>query len=217
MTRIEAVISDFSGVLTMPAAQRWQEHGGVPRERIREAIDRLARISGVHPLAELECGRLSESDFLARLDDVLGEILGRPVRLGGMGPLVLGEQRPNSVLFDHFRDLREQRGVRLAIVTNSVREWEPIWRSMLPSGHHFDVIVSSSLVGLRKPHPGIFRLALRRLGLPAETAVFIDDLKANVQAARLVGLPAIHFTDTDQVMAQLGALLDRPGGDEAGY
>ena len=73
---------------------------------------------------------------------------------------------PNHELFDHFRALRAERGLRFALCTNNVREWEPLWRPKLPIDEVFDVVVDSAFVGTRKPEPEIYAITLERLGRP---------------------------------------------------
>ncbi len=70
----------------------------------------------------------------------------------------------------------------------------------------FDAQVLSHEVGLLKPDPAIYELTLRRCGLQAPRAVFIDDLAANVEAARRVGLQGIQYQSADQVRAELTKL-----------
>ena len=65
-----------------------------------------------------------------------------------------------------MRELRE-RGYKLAICTNNVREWEPLWRAKLPVDEIFDVVVDSAFVGMRKPEPRIYEITLERLGVAA--------------------------------------------------
>ena len=70
----------------------------------------------------------------------------------------------------------------------------------------FDAQVLSYEVGLLKPDAAIYDLTLRRCGLQAPRAVFIDDLAANVEAARRVGLQGIQYQSADQVRAELTKL-----------
>ena len=70
----------------------------------------------------------------------------------------------------------------------------------------FDAQVLSYEVGLLKPDPAIYELTLRRCGLQAARAVFIDDLAANVEAARRVGLQGVQYQSADQVHAELTKL-----------
>jgi putative hydrolase of the HAD superfamily len=88
-----------------------------------------------------------------------------------------------------------------------VREWQPLWRAMLPFDDVFEVVVDSAFVGTRKPEPEIYALTLDRLGLPAAACVFVDDLERNVEAARDTGMEGIVFRDTGQAIAELEALL----------
>ena len=71
---------------------------------------------------------------------------------------------------------------------------------------HFDDGIYSARVGLIKPEPAIFALAVERFGIdPAET-LFIDDVEANVLAARLAGWKAIRFESAAGCTADLQAL-----------
>ncbi|HUI07004.1 MAG TPA: HAD family phosphatase [Verrucomicrobiae bacterium] len=70
----------------------------------------------------------------------------------------------------------------------------------------FDAQILSYEVGLLKPDPAIYELALRRCGLEASRVVFIDDLAANVEAARRVGLEGIQYQSADQVRVELTKL-----------
>jgi len=93
------------------------------------------------------------------------------------------------------------------MLTNNVREWEPHWRAKLPIDDIFETVVDSAFVGVRKPDPAIYAIALERLELPAGECVFIDDLERNVVAARELGFATVHFADTEQAIAELDALL----------
>ena len=67
-------------------------------------------------------------------------------------------------------------------------------------------LVLSHEVGLLKPDPRIYKLALQRFGLRAERAVFIDDIPTNVEGARAVGLHGTHYQNPDQVRLELTKL-----------
>ena len=106
-----------------------------------------------------------------------------------------------------MRGLRE-RGLRMAILTNNVREWEARWRAMLPVDEIFELVVDSGFVGLRKPDPAIYALTLERLGLTAPECVFIDDTQINVDAAAELGFAAIRFESNQQVIADVEGALE---------
>ena len=109
----------------------------------------------------------------------------------------------------YMRELRD-RGLRMALLTNNVREWEPHWRSKLPDiDEIFEVVVDSAFVGMRKPDPGIYHLTLERLGdgFRPEECVFVDDTDVNCDAAAALGMRTVRFRDADQAVAELEGIL----------
>jgi putative hydrolase of the HAD superfamily len=209
LSRIEAIVSDFGGVLTTPLLQSFvalADRSGIGLEEIGLAMARVASETGRNPLYELETGRLTEADFLARLESALRAETGRDVSLGGFREAYFANLHPNEGLIAYLRGLRD-RGLRLAMLTNNVREWEPLWRAKLPVDELFELVVDSAFVGMRKPDPEIYKLTLDRLGLPAPACLFLDDLDVNVTAARELGMTAVHFQDTDQAIAEIEAAL----------
>ncbi|HYV16881.1 MAG TPA: HAD family phosphatase [Conexibacter sp.] len=210
MSRIEAIVSDFGGVLTTPllgAFAGLQQTHGIPLEAFGAALARAAaNDGGVNPLFELETGRISEATFLTQLGTALEAELGRTVELEGFGASFFEHLHPNEELFAFMRTLHG-RGYRMAILTNNVREWEPLWRSMLPIDELFELVVDSGFVGVRKPAPEIYELTLERLGLPAEATLFLDDIEVNCDAARALGMQAIWYRSTAQAIADVEAAL----------
>ena len=208
---IRAVVSDFGGVLTTPlleAFERVQDPFDIPTEAYGEAMAHSLAHDGVHPLFALERGEIAEAAFLERLERELAETAGITISLQGFGRQLMGALRPNGELFDHYRELRRARGLRFALCTNNVREWEPLWRPMLPIDELFEVVVDSAFVGTRKPEPEIYAITLERLGLPAQECAFVDDLEVNVDAARQAGMHGIVFRDTATAITELASLLD---------
>lgn len=199
--RRRALICDFGGVLTSPlleAIGAYQDEAGITFEEIGHAMVRIAETDGGHPLFELEKGKLSEADFVRRLEAELGRPLGR------LSTYFANLQR-NEPMIGFVREVRE-RGVRTALLTNNVREWSRGWRAKLPEiDELFEVVVDSSEVGMRKPEPEIYRLTLERLGggLRASDCVFVDDTDVNCDVARQLGMCAVLFEDTEQAIAEL--------------
>jgi epoxide hydrolase-like predicted phosphatase len=72
----------------------------------------------------------------------------------------------------------------------------------------FDVILLSGDVGVMKPDPPIYLLAIERLGVQPKSVVFIDDFLQNIEGARAVGMHGIHFRNPQQVRTDLEVLLD---------
>lgn len=203
---IKAVVSDFGGVVTLPQTKAFHEALDISAEAFGKAMALVASRSPEPPLWTMERGQLAEPDFMAGLEAGLGEVLGRPISLDGYGTRLLDALEPNEPLLAYYRSLRA-RGVRLAIVTNNVREWHEAWRTRLRVDELFELVVDSAFEGTRKPEPEIYALTLARLGLPGEACAFVDDLEVNVVAARAAGMQAIHFRTTDQVIAELDALV----------
>jgi putative hydrolase of the HAD superfamily len=206
---IDAVISDFGGVLTSPLIDSFlafQQSSGISLEQLGVAMGAILEREGEHPLFELETGRMTEAAFLETLASELASELGRPVELHGFGEHYFEHLHPNRRMIDYMRDLGD-RGYKLAICTNNVREWEPLWRAKLPVDELFGVVVDSAFVGTRKPEPRIYELTLERLGVVPEAALLVDDMELNCDAARQLGLRAVWFRSTEQAIAEIEAAL----------
>ncbi len=213
MSPIEAVISDFGGVLTSPLMQSFaalQDSSGITPQALGTAIGAIAARDGAHPLFELETGRLSEARFLSALELELSAQLGRDVKLDRFGERYFEHLHPNEPLIDHMRTLRA-RGYKLAICTNNVREWERLWRAKLPVDEIFDVVVDSAFVGFRKPERRIYEITLERLGVDPGAALFIDDFEINCKAATDLGMTAVWFRSSEQAIDEIEGALARRG------
>jgi putative hydrolase of the HAD superfamily len=209
MSRIDAIISDFGGVLTSPLRNSFaafQDSSGISLEELGRAMASVAQRHGANPLFELETGRLTEAAFLSSLAAQLTEQLGRSVEMAGFGERYFEHLHPNDRLIDYMRQLR-RRGYKMAICTNNVREWEPLWRAKLPVEEIFDVVVDSAFVGTRKPERRIYELTIERLGVTAAAALLIDDIELNCDAARELGMPAVWFRSTEQAIEDIEAAL----------
>jgi putative hydrolase of the HAD superfamily len=209
---IRTVISDFGGVLTTPLLASFvafQDETGISFEALGRAMQRAAEEDGAYPLFELEKGRITEADFLQLLRDRLEPELGHRPELHRFRDIYFEALDPNEPMVELMRDLKG-RGYRMALLTNNVREWEPLWRSMLPVDEIFELIVDSAFVGLRKPEREIYELTLERLGgVAASECLFIDDTGLNCEAARELGMTAVQFESNEQARAAIEAALTR--------
>jgi epoxide hydrolase-like predicted phosphatase len=208
--RITTVISDFGGVLTTPLVQSFaavQDETGIPFEELAKAMARIQEEDGRHPLFELETGRLTEADFLRKLGEALEPALGHRPELHRFSEIYFDALHPNEPMIDLMRDVKEQ-GHRTALLTNNVREWEPLWRTMLPVDEIFEVVVDSGFVGCRKPDREIYELTLERLGgTDPKQCLFIDDTDVNCDAARELGMSAVHYRDYEQAIGEIRSAL----------
>jgi putative hydrolase of the HAD superfamily len=203
----DVLICDFGGVLTTPLQEgflAYQDESGVSLEELGKAMGRAADEHGEHPLFVLERGEITEAEFRARIESHLEDGFD----LARLRALYFERLDPNRAMIDFVRGLRG-RGVRTALLTNNVREWEPLWRSKLPEVDElFEVVVDSAFVGLRKPDHAIFELTLERLGgVPPERCVFVDDLDVNCDAARELGMAAVRFENAERAIPEIEAFL----------
>jgi putative hydrolase of the HAD superfamily len=209
VSEIRAIVSDLGGVLTAPlldAFAQLGERGGISMEQLGKAMQRLAEADGEFPLFALERGQMSEAEFLARLGAALREETGRDIELEGFGDRYFAGLDPNEEMLALMRSLRE-RGYRMALLTNNVREWQPLWRSKFGIDELFEVVIDSGFVGARKPEPEIYDLTLRELDLPAPACLFVDDLEVNCEAAAALGMEAVWFRSNEQAIADIEAAL----------
>jgi len=115
---------------------------------------------------------------------------------------------PNEPMIALMRELGAG-GRRMALLTNNIREWELLWRAKLPVDEIFELVVDSAFVGMRKPDPAIYELTVERLGdgIAAAECLFVDDVAVNIEAARELGMTAVHFRDNDQAIPEIRRAL----------
>ena len=112
--------------------------------------------------------------------------------------------RLDPVLMEYIAALRVR--VRTGLISNA---WAGIRQVMGNGGGEatFHELVISAEVGLAKPDPAIFRLALARLNVPAAAALFVDDIPANLEGARAVGMRPILFSGTPRTIEAVNRAL----------
>ena len=214
---IRAVISDFGGVLTTPLTGSFAvfaERTGMTMAELGGALGAIVAREGAHPLYELECGRMTEAEFVGRLERALLEHCGREVSCAGFSEALWDGLAPNPPMIGLMAQLRAE-GYRMALVTNNVREWEARWRAMAPIDDIFELVIDSAFVGVRKPDPEIYELALNGLGVAGDECLFVDDLERNCVAARAAGMRTVTYRDADQAVAEIRAALDGDGAAAA--
>jgi len=208
---MQGLIVDWGGVLTMPihnAIGSWLKVAGVDYNHFGEVLRRWVEpLPGQSsPVHRLERGELAVEDFEHLLSAALA-LEGSTVEAPGL----VGEMFADLAIYEYSMTSLVTRaraaGIRTGLLSNSWgNEYDRSdWHEM------FDVVVISGEVGMRKPEPGIFELALTRIGLPAEECVFIDDMAHNIVAAELAGLVGIVHRTFDETAAELEALFPGAG------
>ena len=97
----------------------------------------------------------------------------------------------------------KKAGYQLYGLSNWSAETFPIAREQYDFFDLLDDIIISGEVGVVKPEPEIFEIALERAGRPASECLFIDDALENIEQARRMGFATIHFQSPEQLEREL--------------
>jgi epoxide hydrolase-like predicted phosphatase len=198
---IKAVIFDLGGVLVRTEDQQQR----------RQLADRLgiSRHQMYHLVFDSQSAQLASQGKMTVAEhwEAVRQALGLPEEEFQRVPQEFwAGDRLDMELVVYIRSLRPR--YRTALLSNA---WDDLrgyltdhWRI----ADAFDELVISAEVGVTKPEPRIYRLALERLGVAPGEAVFVDDFKENVDAARALGIHTIHFRDRQQALAELEGMLD---------
>jgi putative hydrolase of the HAD superfamily len=208
---VSAVVFDLGGVLTespMTAFAAYEEDAGLPPGLIQ-------RLNSTDPdtnaWARYERNELDVAGFSAAFE-AEAAAAGHRVEAARVLDALRGELRPSMVAA--VRRLREA-GLPLALLSNNVAPMERIGALGELLGL-FDAIVESSVEGVRKPEPEIYRRALTRLseavGRPIEAAdcAYLDDLGINLKPARALGFSTIKVVEPAAALAELSELVGFP-------
>ena len=192
---IEAVFWDFGGVFTGSPfhLDGYARSLGTTNERLLEHVFGRYEADGDHPWHRLERGEGTLADALeaaaesCRADGIEG------FNFEGFFKAMTGtsnDDRREQALAK-VQELNDA-GIRQAIITNNAKEFGDMWRSLIPVDELFEAVIDSCAVGIRKPDPRIYQLALEHLEVSnPETSVFLDDFEPNVTAARELGMHGI--------------------------
>ena len=213
--QVAAVLWDYGGVFM---ASPFEAMSGVARKLGVEPEHYLGIVFGPyesdtdHPWHRLERGELSLNEAreqiieLGRAENIDSDPLHLVSAMGGGGI---------SVREDVVELARKANAsVQTALVTNNIAEFRDYWRKSIPLGELFDQVIDSSEIGLRKPDPKIFQMALEQLEVAPEATVFLDDYAGNVEAARKVGIHGIQVTENygvalDELRGLLGSATSK--------
>jgi glucose-1-phosphatase len=201
---IRAVIFDMGGVLL-----RTEDKG--PRERLaarlgltykalyRQIFDNesallatVGKVSSQDHWKAVQTALSLQDDELLRLKDEFWE-----------------GDRLDQELLEYIRSLRPR--FKTGLLSNAWDELRQLLETRYKILDYFDDVIISAEIGVAKPDPRIYDLAVRRLEVVPEKAVFVDDFIENIESARQSGLYTVHFRSSEQARAELDALLnERP-------
>jgi epoxide hydrolase-like predicted phosphatase len=197
MVEIEAIIFDFGGVMVpfIEASSLIEEEARVGLEPGSLA----GMLWGSAEWRQAELGAITDEEYWRRIGVRLGMDTDDEIR--DFAWELFGDVKANPRLVELVGQLGEK--YRTGLLSNAT----DILPRLLRDHYHFDglfqVEVISAIVGLAKPDPAIYRLALEGLGTAPEATIFVDDLEPNVEAAEALGLKAIHFQGYSALLKRL--------------
>ena len=210
---IKAVLWDFGGVFTespFEAFAAFERSRGLPDNFLR-------RVNSLNPdanaWARFERGEITLAEF-GDVFEAESRAAGHPVRGEAVVALLYGDVRPQMVealrrCKPHFinacltNNVKTGSGHGLPTTETKAREIAQIMAL-------FDLVIESSLVGARKPEQKFYQLALERLGIEPQQAVYLDDLGINLKPARALGMTTIRVESPGQALAELEQVLGLP-------
>ena len=199
------LLVDFGGVLTTNVFDSFASfcrEEGLPEDFVRDAFR-----SSPEPrqlLFELELGNIEPDEFERRF----AAAIGLPEdRAEGIVQRLFADSSPDDEMLAAV-ETAKRAGIRTGLISNSWGEALAYDRENFE--RYFDAWVISHEVGLRKPDPEIYTLALERLGLPAEACVFVDDLGGNLKPAAAIGIATVKHVSAGETIPQLEELLGVP-------
>lgn len=194
---IEAIIFDFGGVMVnfsqMGSLKEQEsllglEPGGLPEILWQSPDWRLA-----------EVGAITDEEYWQRIGPRLGFHTSEAIR--DFVQALFRDAKTDRRMATLVRGLQSR--YRTGLLSNASDVLSRLLGERYGLAGLFNVEVFSSLVGLAKPDPAIYQLALERLGAAPEATVFVDDYEPNVAAAAELGIGAIHFVGYEALILAL--------------
>ena len=197
---IKAVIWDIGGVIA-----RTEDH--IPRDQLAADLgitrDDLNHLFFSGPEAtRAQKGEIAVKELMIYIRNKLKLA---PFEHPDLDTRFFEGDRIDYELVDFIRSLKPE--YKIGIISNA---WSQLLEllSRWEIRDAFDVVIGSGDVGVMKPDPRIFQLALKGLGVQPEEAVFVDDFIENIDGARKLGINAILFQNPVQTMGDLKTLFE---------
>lgn len=192
---IKAVIFDYGNVMTqdiiIPIISNCAKQLGVELEICGDAIYKF--------LPEFDTNSISEKEFWEKICNEL-RIHHKNI---SWKKIFLKSLVENEEIIKIIKILKDE-GYKIGLISNIEEPIVDIVKNKYKGLFHAEVYSCDE--GIRKPDIKIFEIALKRLGVKSNEAVFIDDLPQNVEGARRIGINAIRFLNVNQVKKELAEL-----------
>ena len=204
--KLEAILWDFGGVFTTSPFENFnllEERCGAPRDFIRT-------LNSVNPTtnawAQFESNQVSLEEF----DELFAKeskLAGHEIRGKEVISMLSGDLRPKMV--ELLKLCKEQ--YKVACITNNVKAGRGPGMSSDDDKASkvskvmvlFDDVIESSVEGIRKPNPEIYKLACQRISVEPEKCLFIDDLGINLKPAKELGMKTIKVLSEAQALKDI--------------
>lgn len=187
---IKAIIFDCFGVLTK---DWWREFlSTIPPGEIRERAKELNH--------QYDAGLISLHDFVTGVHQATGH---QPQPIEEM--FSVPKPLKNTELLDYIKKLKTN--YKIGMLSNIGTNWVREHFLTQEEQQLFDTMIFSYEAGATKPDPRIYKLALQKLNVNPEETVFTDDIEEYCQAAKALGIEAIHYQDLPQLKIDLEQIL----------
>lgn len=193
---IRAILFDFGNVIGF-----FDHRRATRRFASRSAMSEAAMLPAIYdgPLEhDFESGRISGSDFLARVADMIGY----RGTLQEMETEFVDIFEPNPRVLELIPRLAESYRLVLASNTNELHSAQ-FQRQFAETLARFHALGMSWTAGVRKPDRRFFEHCLQLAGCEPGEAVFVDDMPGNVAGARAAGIPGIVYRPDTDLPAEL--------------
>lgn len=180
----------------------WSHYSGVPLAVLRQHFT-MGRAFEQH-----ERGEISDEAFAQALCHELGITLSFEQFAAGWQAIFVDVR---AEVLEIMHQLRRQ-GNRVVILSNTNNLHTQYWPQQFPLVEQaVDALYLSQDLGMRKPEPAIYHEVLKREQTRADLTVFFDDVPANIEAARAVGIEAVLVTDRQVIPDWFARQIAREG------
>lgn len=204
MPRHRAVIFDLGGVVLgspLHAIAEFEQQHGIPAGFVNRVV---AETGAEGAWGRLERGLLDLAEFIPAFEADCARA-GRSLDAREMMERMRSASQPRPRMLRAIGHIRDAGLLAAALTNNWASEERDDGTRALR--HHFDAFFESSVLGLQKPDPRIYRHACRELGIEPPEAVFLDDIGRNLKSARALGMTTLKVDDPDRALGELESVL----------
>jgi putative hydrolase of the HAD superfamily len=202
---IKTIFFDFGGVIIKPPnykwINRWKKQLGISQHP--EIVEMLENPNDSKLVQDICLGKIPE-DHLWTLMTKKWRI--NPTLLSHIRRKMLSKRQLNQHILAFMNEVASD--FTTAILSNAGDQSRQLMEGTFKLHHIVDEIIISAEEGVIKPDPRIFEIAMARMNAEPETSLLLDDFEENVLAAIEFGMKAVHFTDTQQAIDEVRALLN---------